>query len=59
MKVSYGKTTSMSWNMWNLKEEYHAEISNSFIDVKNIKESVDVHMASKGVRILKPHPSRV
>jgi len=45
--------------MWKLKEEYHVEISNSFIAVKSIKESVDIHMASKGVRILKPHPSRV
>jgi len=45
--------------MWKLKEEYHVEISDSFIAVKNIKENVDVHMASKGVRILKPHPSRV
>jgi hypothetical protein len=45
--------------MWKLKEEYHVEISYSFIAVKNIKEIVDVHMASKGVRILKPHPPRV
>jgi hypothetical protein len=45
--------------MWKLKEEYHVEISNSFVAVKSIKESVEVHMASKRVRILKPQSSIV
>lgn len=48
-EVSYGTTTSMSWNMWKLKVEYHVEVSNAFVAVKRIKGSVDVCMASKGV----------
>jgi hypothetical protein len=45
--------------VWKLKVEYHAEILNSFVAVKNIKESVGLHVTLKGVRVLKPHPSRV